>query len=94
MGTQIARQGFVANTSFQLGRIPFVGEELQARFLEYRALRWECATLFIFRGQVARSYLARLDVRLVEGVDADDRARGRGRYLPSKELLPQIVFIV
>ena len=35
-------------------------------------------------------YLRLLDVRLVEGIDAEDRARDRGRQLEAKELRPKI----
>ena len=38
-----------------------------------------------------RCDLAGFDVGLIEGVDADDRARDGGRNLPAEEFLPQVV---
>src|SRR5262249_58013980 len=45
------------------------------------------------REDLVRLVLRRLDVRLVERVDADDPARDRDRKLPAKELLPELVRI-
>ena len=42
----------------------------------------------------ARPVLGRLDVRLVERIDAEDRARDRGRELPAEELGAEVVRIV
>ena len=40
---------------------------------------------------LVRAVRGRLDVRLVEGVDAQDGARDRGRELPAEELGPEVV---
>jgi hypothetical protein len=43
------------------------------------------------RKNVVRAVLRLLYVRLVEGVDAEDRAGNRGRELPAIEVLPELV---
>ena len=68
-----------------------VGKQLDAVALEERRLRRERAGLLVFVGQRARGDLAGFDVRLVERVDAEDRARNRRRNLPAEELGRQVV---
>ena len=44
-------------------------------------------------GEFARLVLARLDVRLIEWVDAEDRSRNRRRDLPAEEFLAEVVAV-
>src|SRR5207302_4530419 len=70
--------------------ISFIGEEGDAVGAEYRRLRRQGAAFVDRVGEVARRDLARLDVRLIERIDAEDRAGNRGRHFPTEELLTEM----
>ncbi len=73
--------------ALQLGRVARVREEAECAVRGERLLVGQGAGLVVGVGKLLRLELARLDVGLVEGVDADDRACNRGRHLPAEELL-------
>ena len=60
----------------------------------HRRLGRQYARLLVLVGQPARGELARLDVRLVERMDVEDRAGHGGRELPAEELGTEIVRVV
>src|SRR5260221_1927692 len=93
MGLQIAfERGAGAEIGELLG-VHRIGEELDAARYEDRLLFRQRAGLFISRRQLACLDLAGLDIGLIEGVDADDRAGDRGGDLPAKELLAELVTV-
>ena len=59
----------------------------RARWSKNRLLRRQRAGFLKRRGQFARLDLARLDVGLIERIDAEDRAGNRGRDLEAEEFL-------
>ena len=71
----------------ELGRVARIGIEGQAVLAEHRRLLGQAMRLLVFVGQRARLVLARLDIRLIERVDADDRAGHGGGDLPAEEFL-------
>src|ERR1700674_415562 len=83
-GGRAARRG-----SREGGGVLVVGEELEARFFNYRFFGRKQAREFVFRGELFGYDFARLDVGLIEGVDPEDRARDRGRDFPAKEFLSE-----
>ena len=84
------RRGWSA-VRFELALVARVGEELEAAVARRTAVSArQRARLFIGRGQLARLDLARLDIGLVERIDADDRAGDRGRHLPAEKLLAEL----
>src|SRR5213592_1446079 len=70
-----------------------IGEQLDSVLFENRFLRRKRAGLFIFAGQLFSFDFAGLNVRLIEGIDADDRPRNGRGDLPSEELLTYIVSV-
>src|ERR1700722_3054757 len=94
MRFQVSDQtGTAADGLLQRVGILGVGEKFDAIAFKERRLGGKRAGLFVLVGQLAGLDLAGFDVRLVEGVYADDRAGDRNRNLPAEELLAQIVFI-
>src|SRR5208283_1151270 len=87
MATQIPRQRVVPS---ELGAVLRIRIEREAVFAEQRLLLGQLMRLLIFRAERARLRLARLDVGLVEGVDAEHRAGDGGRDLEAEELLAQV----
>src|SRR5712671_3125683 len=65
--------------------ISWIGVELHAVAFEKRLFSGQLAVGFIFAGQFARGDFAGFDVRLVEGVDADDRTGHGRRDLPAEK---------
>src|SRR6266436_1029565 len=79
--------------TFQCSRILFIGEKLDAFFLEERRFRRETSSHFILARQFLCFDLAGLDVRLVEGVDADNGARDGSGDFPAEKFLAKIVSV-
>src|SRR5882762_9757671 len=80
--------------AFQRSRVFFVREKLDAFLLEERRFWWKTSGRFVLARQFLGFHLARFDIRLVEGVDAEDGAcDGRGDF-PAEEFLPEIVSIL
>src|SRR5262245_31372254 len=69
-----------------LDRVRRVGVDLQALALPDRRLRRQGPVALVRAGQLARDDLRGLDVRLVERVDADDRAGDGCGELPAEDL--------
>src|SRR6266705_6067445 len=67
-------------------RIPRVRVELHAVAFEKGLLFWQLALCFILACEFPRFDLAGFYVRLVEGIDADDRSSHGGRNFPAEEL--------
>ena len=80
-----------AEALLQGGGILGVGEELESGPLEDRRLGRKHPGLLERGGQLARRDLARLHVRLIERIDADDRAGHRRGHLPAEEFLADVV---
>src|SRR2546423_13823953 len=79
--------------AFQRGGILLIREKLDALLLEERRFRWKTPRRFVLARQFFGFDLAGFDVRLIEGVDPDDRTGdGRGDF-PPEEFLPEIVSI-
>src|SRR5260370_19449115 len=77
--------------AFERGGIFFIREKLDAFLLEERRFRRKTSGRFVLARQFFCFDLARLDVRLVEGVDADDGAcNGRGDF-PAEKFLAEVV---
>ena len=74
----------------ELGGVARIGIEGHAILAEYRRLFGQAMRLLVGLGQRARLVLARLDIRLVERVDADDRAGHGGGDLPAEEFLADV----
>src|SRR5438067_9298970 len=69
----------------QRARILRIGEQLDSVLLEDRLLCRKRAGFFEFPGEFASLKFAGLDIRLVECVNADDRAGNRSRDLPAEK---------
>ena len=67
-----------------------IGVKGEAVLAKHRLLFRQAMRLLVVVGQRARLVLARLDIRLVERVDADDRAGDRGGDLPAEEFLADV----
>ena len=74
----------------KLGGIARIGVESQPVLAEHRCLFGQAMRLFEVVGQRARLILARLDIRLVKGINANDRASHGGRDLPAEEFLAYV----
>ena len=74
----------------KLGRIARIGIESHAILAKQRRVFGQTMRFLIGIGQRARLVLARLDIRLVERVDADDRAGDGGGDLPAEEFLADV----
>src|SRR5713101_5136286 len=70
---RLERRGQRAGSTDRLG-VGSVGKQAQAALLEERSLGRQRTGSLVFFGQLPRLYLAGLDVRLVEGVDPQDRS--------------------
>src|ERR1700674_1928076 len=58
-----------------------VSKELKAELVEQRRLRWQFATVLICGRKLSRLILACFNIRLIERIDAEDRARNcRGDF--------------
>src|SRR5215472_155758 len=68
--------------------------KLNAARLKKWYLGWQLTFGFILTGKLSRLHLARLNVRLIESVDSNDRARNRSCNFPAEEFLPERVNIV
>src|SRR5215471_7014626 len=86
----IERELFTGQASKFVG-VGRVSEQLDSAFFQQRRLGRQLAALLVLFRKPARGYLAGLNVRLVEGVDADDGAGHGGGKLPAKEFLSQVV---
>ena len=75
----------------QGGGILGVGEELEPCSLEDRRLGRKHPGLLERSGELARRDFARLHVRLIERIDADDGAGHRRGHLPAEEFLADVV---
>src|SRR5665213_2724694 len=84
---QIAGQGVVPTEFCCIARI---GIEDHAILAEHGLLRGQALRFLVGLGQDTRFVLARLDIRLVERIDADDRTRNRGGDLPSEEFMTDV----
>src|SRR5215469_5407177 len=74
MRLQISRQRFVRARSLrQLRSILVVGEELHTFVLDNRLFGGQGACFFVLGRQVPRGYFAGFYVRLIEGVNSNDR---------------------
>src|SRR6266480_2408634 len=72
--------------AFQRGGILRIREKLDALLLEERRFRWKTPRRFVLARQFFGFDLAGFDVRLIEGVDPDDRTGdGRGDFPRSEE---------
>src|SRR6267154_5244852 len=74
--------------------ISWIGVELHAVAFEKRLFSGQLAVGFIFAGQFTSGDFAGFDVRLVEGVDADDRTGHGCRDLPAEKLFADGVRIL
>src|SRR5258708_37697368 len=77
--------------AFQCGGIFFIREKLDAFLFKERRLWWETSGRFVLARQLFGFDLAGFDVRLVEGVDADDGACDGGGDFPAKKFLAEII---
>ena len=75
----------------QFGGVVLVGIEIGFRRGHHRLLRRQRTRLFEGRSQFAGLDLGRLDIRLVERIDAEDRAGHSGCDLEAEELLADMV---
>src|SRR5262249_39348207 len=72
---------------------PWARIEREATLFENGRLWRQRATRLISGGKLAGLLLACFDVGLVERVDPEDRARYRGRDLPTENLLTDVVAV-
>ena len=84
MALQISRQRIVPT---ELGGIARIGVESHAVLAKYRLFLRQAVRFLVGFGQRARLDLARLDVRLIEWIDADDLTGDGGGDLPTEEFL-------
>src|SRR3981081_2407648 len=73
------------------GAVLRVGKKAQAVLLEQGRFRRKPTALFVSVGELPGLDLARLDVGLVERIDAEDRPRDRGGYFPAEEFLSDVM---
>src|SRR5262249_33692607 len=91
---EIGRQRFRAPSRARQRRgIYVIREEFNAISLENRYLGWKRATLLILRCQLARGNLAGFHVRLVKGVNANDRPCDCRGDLPTKHFFAELIRI-
>ncbi len=67
-----------------------IGEQFDPVAFEEGARLGQRPSLLVGLGQVAGLDLGRFDIRLIEGVDADDRAGDCGGHFPPEKLLPEL----
>ena len=77
----------------RLRRMPALPVELNPVQLEQRSVIRKPALGAELRQQPVGVVLALLHVRLVESVDAEQRARGRGRHFPAEKFLAKVQFV-
>src|SRR6185312_9855620 len=82
-----------AGKLIQVGRIALVSKELYAAIIEERRFFRQLAGFLILFSQLTGDDLAGFNVRLIEGVDFQNRSRYCRGNLPAEEFLPQIVSI-
>src|SRR5438309_865427 len=80
----VARQRSAGAEPGELPGVALVGEERDPIVCENRLLGWQLSGSLVLLGQLTRLALARLDVRLVERIDADDRPGDGGGDLPAE----------
>src|SRR4030081_3966128 len=73
------------------GAVLRVGKKAQAVLLEQGRFRRKPTALFVSVGELPGLHLARLDVGLVERIDAEDRPPGRGGGFPTEEFLSDVM---
>src|SRR5579859_63239 len=78
-------------TTLKSGGIRPIGVEFAAIAVEKRRFRGKLAARFVFASQLARFHLTCFNIRLIEGVDADERAGHRSSDFPAEELLAEVV---
>jgi hypothetical protein len=88
---QIPFERSVAAKRFQGVSVPGVREQADAGFLVDGEIGWQRSLALERRRQRARRDFARLDIGLVERVDADDGAGDRDGHFPAEELLTDVV---
>ena len=72
----------------QLRFVFVVGKQLNAVILEHRLLGRQRPGFFVLRRQAARRNFARLDIRLVKGVDPNNRSGDGCGDFPAEKFLP------
>ena len=70
-----------------------VGKERKIAFRQERRFRRQLAGPLVCSRKFARLVFARLDVGLVERIDAEDRTGNGRRKLPAEELLADVIAI-
>src|SRR5438034_10443807 len=92
MSSQISPQALVLCRDFpKFLRVFCIGEELDAVLFKHRDFRWQSPGLFILLRQLPGFEFAGFNVRLVERIDANNRAGYGDRNFPTAEFLAQIV---
>src|SRR6185437_5868846 len=87
MAIQIPGQRVVSTKFDSVSRICVKSETV---FPEYWLLLRKALRFFILVSECARLVLTRLNIRLVERIDADDRTGNGSRHLPAKEFLAYV----
>src|SRR6185437_8636865 len=87
MALQIAGQGGVLT---EFGCIARIGVDSQAVLAEHWLVLWQAMRFLVVLGQCACLIFACLYIRLVEGVNADDRACHGSGNLPTEKLLADV----
>src|SRR5579859_1500407 len=80
-------------TTLKNGDIRPTGVQFAAIAGEKRRFRGELAARFVFGSQLARFHLAGLDIGLIEGVDAKERAGYGCSDFPTEKFLAEVVDI-
>src|SRR5882762_8844692 len=75
----------------ECGAVLRVGKKAQAILLEQGRFRRKPTALFVSVGELPGLHLARLDVGLVERIDAEDRPRDRRGDFPAEEFLSDVM---
>ena len=94
VGLQISTKcAVISGPVCQRGGVLLVGEQSNPVFFQDRRLGGQGAGRFVGRRQFARCDFAGLDVRLIEGVDAQQRAGDRGGDFPAEEFLAKVIAV-
>src|SRR5215468_3567837 len=72
---------------------PLVGKDCKSRFLKQRRFGREMTRPHVCGGEFTCLFLARLDVRLIEGIDGENCTGNRGCKLPAEELLADLIAV-
>src|SRR5215831_3588868 len=83
----------IAGKALQGLSIALIGKELDPVFFQERRFSGKRTGLLVSFRELARNYLAGFHIRLVEGIDSNDRSCDSGRNLPAEKLLAQIIDI-